>query len=158
MVLRSDEVRKDVAGLGHTTPAPARPGEGLYRPELTDATYDALLDRARAALGLGESVVLDASWSSGRHRQAAAELAATTSSDLVELRCVVAPDIAGQRIRRRLAAGGDPSDATPDVAAAMATRFDPWPEATVLDTSGRVQDVGLAALAALGTPPETSAV
>jgi len=134
-VLRSDEVRKDLAGLDHRRAAPAAFGEGLYRPELTAATYAALLERAGTALALGEPVILDASWSSSRQRRAAADLAAATSSDLVELCCVAPAGLAEARIRDRLAAGTDPSDATPAVAAAMAGAFDPWPSATSVDTT-----------------------
>jgi aminoglycoside phosphotransferase family enzyme/predicted kinase len=137
-VLRSDEVRKDVAGLSHATSAVAPPGDGIYRSGMTDATYRTLLDRARTALELGETVVLDASWSADRHRQAARAVAAATSSDLVELRCVAPPDLTERRIARRLAVGGDPSDATPAVAAAMTARFDPWPTATGVDCAGRL--------------------
>lgn len=150
-VLRSDEVRKDVAGVGHATVAIAAPGEGLYRPELTGTTYGALLERARTALELGESVILDASWSSGRHREAARKLAETTSSDLVELRCDAPVEVTEQRIRDRLAAGADPSDATPAVAAAMADRFEPWPTASTVDTAATVESaLGQALDAALG--------
>ncbi len=147
-VLRSDEVRKDIVGLGHATAAIAAPGEGLYDSETTDATYDALLDRARTALELGESVILDASWSSDRHRQAARTLADVTASDLVELRCVAPPAVTEQRITKRLTTGGDPSDATPAVAAAMAEWFDPWPTAVPVDTGGTIADTVAAALAA----------
>jgi aminoglycoside phosphotransferase family enzyme/predicted kinase len=155
-VLRSDEVRKDVAGIPHTTPAHAAPGEGLYRPEMTGATYDAVLGRARTALLLGETVIVDASWSAARHREAAREVADATSSDLVELCCVTPASVAEERIRSRLAAGGDPSDATPAVAAAMAGRFDPWPSSSTVDSGGAL-DLSLAqALAAAGwlTPGE----
>jgi len=138
-VLRSDEVRKDIAGLGHAMAAIAAPGEGLYRPDMTDATYDGLLGRAKTALSLGESVILDASWSAERHRRAAADVADATSSDLVELHCVAPAPLAEQRIRRRLRRGGDPSDATPAVAAAMAVRFDPWPAASLVDTAGDLE-------------------
>ena len=149
-VLRSDEVRKDVAGIPHTTAAQAAPGEGIYRPEMTDATYDAVLARARTALQLGETVILDASWSAARHREAARAVADATASDLVELCCVAPAAVAGERIRKRLAAGGDPSDATPAVAAAMAARFDPWPSSSAVDCGGAL-DVSLAqALAAAG--------
>ena len=137
-VLRSDELRKDIAGVGHTTRVPAGPGEGLYRPELTDATYRALLERARTALGLGVSVILDASWSDRRHRDAAADLARGCTGDLVALHCVAPPEVAAARIRARLARGDDASDATPGVLAAMAARFDPWPGAAAIDTSGAV--------------------
>jgi uncharacterized protein len=138
-VLRSDEVRKDVTGLGHATAAIAAPGEGLYQPSVTDETYDAMLQRARVALELGGSVILDASWAADRHRQAARKVAEDTATDSVELRCAAPPELADQRIRARLAAGGDPSDATPAVAAAMAGRFDPWPAASVVDTAGTLE-------------------
>ncbi|OWY59341.1 hypothetical protein B7486_75080, partial [cyanobacterium TDX16] len=46
------------------------------------------------------------------------------------------PDVTADRMRRRAARGGDPSDATPEVAAQLATAADPWPEAVALDTSG----------------------
>ena len=138
-VLRSDEVRKDIAGVGHAVPAVEAPGEGLYRPEMTDATYGALLERASTALDLGESVILDASWSSNHHRDGARRVADATRSDLVELRCVAPPEMTEHRIRDRLGTGGDASDATPAVARAMADRFDPWPTATTIDTSGGVR-------------------
>jgi len=149
-LLRSDEVRKDIAGLGHTTAAPAAPGEGLYAPHMTDAAYGALLDRARTALTLGESVVLDASWSSARHRHAAAEVAAATSADLVGLLCVAPSDVATRRIGARLARGGDASDATPAVAAAMAERFEGWPAACPVDTGGPLPASVAQALAGVG--------
>jgi aminoglycoside phosphotransferase family enzyme/predicted kinase len=149
-LLRSDEVRKDVAGIPHTTAAVAAPGEGLYGHEMTNATYDAVLERARTALSLGETVIVDASWSAARHREMAAEVAEASASDLVELCCVAPASVAEQRIRIRLAAGGDPSDATPAVATAMALRFDRWPSSSILDT-GEALDASLAqALAAAG--------
>ena len=154
-VLRSDEVRKDIAGLGHATPAPSAPGEGLYRPEFTDATYRALIDRARTALELGESVILDASWSDRRHREMAAEVARATASDLAELECVAPTAVAEARLRRRLAGGRDASDATPDVAAAMAIRFDPWPVASVVDTAAPLRLALDTALAAVGSADGT---
>jgi uncharacterized protein len=86
-VLRSDEVRKDLAGLGHYDRNHAGYGEGLYRPEHTAATYAELLARARVALTRGESVILDASWTSADERSAARSLARTTSSDLAEIEC-----------------------------------------------------------------------
>ena len=147
-VLRSDEVRKDIAGLGHGTAAIAAPDKGLYRPQLTDAVYGALLERARTALGLGESVILDASWSSAHHRDAARSLAGATSSDLVELCCMAPSGVAEQRILGRLAAGHDPSDATPAVATAMANRFEPWPSASSVDTSGTLEHSVAQAVAA----------
>jgi hypothetical protein len=44
--------------------------------------------------------------------------------------------MAAARIRQRVAAGGDASDATPAIAAALAAAADPWPEASAVDTTG----------------------
>ena len=63
VVLRSDVVRKELAGLDPYEYAPAPLGEGLYTPAATTRTYEELLHRARVALELGEPVVLDVSWS-----------------------------------------------------------------------------------------------
>jgi aminoglycoside phosphotransferase family enzyme/predicted kinase len=135
-VLRSDEIRKELAGLAPTTPADAPFGEGIYTPAGTERTYDTLLDRATVALGLGESVVLDASWTHEPWRAAARAIAERTRSELVELRCSAPTAVAAKRMHRRQAAHNDPSDATPAIAATMAASMPPWPTATTIDTSG----------------------
>jgi predicted kinase len=61
-------------------------------------------------------------------------MAASTSTDVVEILCQAPTDVATERIRARGRRGIDPSEATPEVAAAMASRFDPWPNATVVRT------------------------
>jgi uncharacterized protein len=140
-VLRSDVVRKELAGLAPTVPAPAGFREGLYTEQATAATYGELLHRTEHALRMGSSVVVDASWSNERWRNAARSLADVTSSDLVELCCATTPEVAAHRLRRRTAVGGDPSDADEVVAAEMATVADPWPRATVIDTTRAPDDV-----------------
>ncbi|ABD11625.1 hypothetical protein ThrDRAFT_03274 [Frankia casuarinae] len=130
----SDPATSDPADGDPATSDP-RFGTGRYAPEITDATYAEMLRRAEAALARGERVVLDASWSSARHRRAAAELAASVCADLVELHCVTAPEVAAARIGRRAAAGTDPSEATMAIHRAMAARADPWPSATVVRTA-----------------------
>lgn len=140
-VLRSDVVRKELAGLAPTDRSAAAPvGEGLYRAEVGDATYAELLARAEDLLARGRSVVLDASWSSAAHRGRARDLADRAVADLVELRCELAPDLVAQRIAAREALGRDASDADATVAAALAAAADPWPEAAVVDTSGAAGD------------------
>lgn len=133
-LLRSDEVRKDLAGVGHLEHRRAGFREGLYAPEATEATYTELLDRARRLLEMGEPVVLDASWTDRRWRDAAAGVAREASSPLVELRCDAPADVAAARIAARGAT--DASDATTDVAGAMARVADAWPTARTIETSG----------------------
>ena len=147
-LLRSDRVRKELADLDPVASAAAPYRSGVYQPAATDATYRTLLDRARTLLGRGESVVLDASWSDARQRQAAGELAAATHSDLVELRCMAPAAVAAARLRAR-AGTGDPSDADAGIAAAMAVDFTPWPAAVDVDTSGAPAAAAAAALAAV---------
>jgi len=85
-VIRSDEVRKELAGLVSSDAAAAPLDERLYSPEWTELTYESLCERARALLANGRSVVLDASWSTQRWRASAAQAVVETSSDLVALR------------------------------------------------------------------------
>ena len=56
----SDRVRKELAGIAATDRRPAGMGEGIYTPELSAKTYQALLDRAEEALQQGAAgVILD---------------------------------------------------------------------------------------------------
>lgn len=135
VVLRSDVVRKELAGLPATTSAAAPVGEGIYTAEAGDRTYATLLARARTGLAHGESVVLDASWADAGRRAEARALADELAADLVELCCVAPAEVTVERLCRR-ATTGDASDAGPEVAAAMAAAWAPWPEAEVVDTRG----------------------
>ena len=136
VVVSSDRIRKELAGLGATARTGDAFGEGLYDARHSAATYDALLARAATALGQGETVVLDASWGTAADRAAAAALAEATASELHQMRCEVAADTARSRLEARAARGDDPSDAGVAVARALAERADPWAEATTVDTSG----------------------
>jgi aminoglycoside phosphotransferase family enzyme/predicted kinase len=131
VLLGSDRVRKELAGLTPQTDAAATYRHGIYTAAWTDRTYAELLTRAEALLRRGETVVLDASWNAVRHRRAAAGVAADTHSPLIALRCEVAPDVAAGRLRDRRRAA---SDADARIAAAMAADADPWPDAATIRT------------------------
>jgi aminoglycoside phosphotransferase family enzyme/predicted kinase len=133
-VLRSDEIRKDLAGLPQAPADPGGFGVGLYAPETSDRVHAEMLDRAAGRLALGEGVVLDASWSAGARRVAARRVASACDAEIIEIRCRLAPAIASARIQARRAAGGDPSDATPEIAERLTASADPWPEARSIDT------------------------
>lgn len=148
--LRSDEVRKELAGLPAGARALAGVGEGIYDVRGTDATYAALLDRARLLLGMGESVVLDATFHEPRWRAAVTQLAADAVADLTALGCVVPVEVAAARAARRLEVGLDVSDAHEAVVRAMASTAVPWPDATIIDTNGAPDAAISAALAAIG--------
>ena len=149
-VVRSDEVRKEAAGLRPTDRAVAAYGEGLYTPASSDLTYAELLRRAQVATSRGESVILDASWASADQRDRARCVARATHSELVELRCDCPADVAITRLSGRLALGTDASDATADVADRIRARFAPWPGARVIDTTETVNASATEALRWLG--------
>lgn len=154
-LLRSDEVRKDLAGIPHDAQVHECFRKGLYQPEVTAATYQELLSQARTALELGESVVLDATFTDRYWRETAAALATATSSELVELRCELGLAEAAARLAARVPGEAYGSDATVEVAAAMASSADPWPSAITVDTSGSPARSLEAALQAL-TPEPTA--
>lgn len=129
-VLRSDVIRKGLAGLAPTTPASAPVGEGIYRREMTELTYATMFDEASKLVSMGQSVILDATFADARHRQMASALAEATSTDLVELRCDCPRDLAARRAGARR---GDASDAGESVAREMSQ--DPWPDSVTIDTT-----------------------
>ncbi|POM27797.1 2-phosphoglycerate kinase [Actinomadura rubteroloni] len=139
-VLGSDRVRKELAGLTPETSAAAPYATGLYAPEHTRRTYAELAGRAARLLRRGETVVLDASWTSAEHRALAAEAAQREHADLVAIECRAPGDVTAARLRNR---GPGASDADRDTARSMAGRADPWPEAVPLDTTGPALDRAL---------------
>ncbi len=154
-VVRSDEVRKELAGLGSGDHVAAGLDEGLYRPAVNDATYNEMLARAREALGLGQSVVLDATWRHPRWRDAAAALAGQASAELVEIRCVAPVEVAVERVVHRLREGTDPSDATEQVARALSAADTGWATAAEVDTSGDPEVAVASALSRVVGPMQT---
>ncbi|MFC7384423.1 bifunctional aminoglycoside phosphotransferase/ATP-binding protein [Sphaerisporangium rhizosphaerae] len=148
-LLSSDRIRKEMAGLTPRTRAAAPFEEGIYRPEWTERTYGELLSRAERLLGLGEPVVLDASWTGAAHRSDAERVARRTFTDLVALRCAAPARVVAERLARRTAGVSDAGQA---VSEAMAARTPPWPGAVEIDTGGAVEDALDQALGALRPP------
>ncbi|MGW4546665.1 AAA family ATPase [Streptomyces violaceorubidus] len=146
VLLSSDRLRKEMAGLSAQQTAAADYGEGLYTPEWTARTYAGLLDRAAALLAIGESVVVDATWVDSAQREAARRTAEIADADLVALHCHVPGDVAAARLRSRTPGA---SDADLDVADAMSAQEQPWPEAVSVDTSASLGSAVAQALAAV---------
>ena len=131
-VLSSDRIRKELAGVPAERRCAAPWGAGIYTAAWTERVYAELLGRAGRLLALGESVIADASFTSPAQRDAAAQAAAATHADLVQLRCTAPAEVARQRLTART---GGISDADADIARQMAAVEAPWPEAVTIDTS-----------------------
>jgi predicted kinase len=114
----------------------ARFGEGIYTPEFTSRTYQHLADQAEQLLALGETVVVDASFSIGEQRDLLRSVGNLASADVIELRCFAPQEALENRLRSRAAQPAAFSDADSDIAARMTATTDPWPEAQAIDTQG----------------------
>ncbi len=111
-VYSSDIVRKELAGVALERREQLPYGAEIYGPELTRATYAALLDRAAQALGEGRSVVLDATFLERAWREAAVGLAARHGAHPILFECRCPAEIVEQRLRYRAQEPGQVSEAT----------------------------------------------
>lgn len=158
-LLSSDHLRAELASTGQIDGGIGRFGAGRYSPAHRARVYDELLDRARGLLARGVSVILDASWTGQEDRRRAETLAGDVAAELIALRCACPRDLAHQRIGDRR---GSESDATAEIADAMAASDVAWPGAGTLDTSAPlIETVAVAEEAwrrgaTSSTPPETA--
>ncbi|MBI1914803.1 MAG: AAA family ATPase [Planctomycetes bacterium] len=106
-VVRSDEVRKELAGLPHGAP-PAGARDEFYSREWSERTYAECLRRAEERLGQGKRVLVDANFREERRRQDFLEAAARLCVPAVVLLCRASPEVVKARLASR---HGDPSDA-----------------------------------------------
>lgn len=121
-VVRSDVVRKELAGLPADAPAPAADLAGFYTPEMTERTYAECLRRAEQLVFDGWRVAVDASYAAERHRRQFLDAAARFAVPGVFFHCQAPPEVAARRLAARR---HDPSDADWAVHRAMTTRWEP---------------------------------
>ncbi|MEV0029999.1 AAA family ATPase [Nocardia sp. NPDC050793] len=153
-MLSTDRIRTELAAARILTGESGDFGAGKYSPANKARVYNELLDRARALLASGVSVILDASWVDEGERRRAAELAEQTRSDLVQLRCTCPRELAAGRLRER--PSGD-SEATPAIAEAMVATAAPWSGTTDLDTATPIDDTVAVAHRAWSAHPRADA-
>ncbi len=149
-VVRSDVVRKELAGLAETDSARAGFGHGLYTDAARDEVYAACFERAGEQLFAGRRVVVDASFTLERWREGLLALGRRWGVPVTLLRCEAPEAVVLDRLGRR---SGDASDA--DAAIYRQTTWEPEvaSAATVAPVdAGRSAEVALqAALAAIRT-------
>ncbi|WP_081655649.1 AAA family ATPase [Halopiger goleimassiliensis] len=123
---RSDEVRKQLF------PDPE------YTSAETQATYDELLERARADLEAGSNVVLDATFRTTRLRERAATLADDAGADVVFTRVTCDADVVETRLEERT---NSVSDADLRVYNLVKESFEPLErDHVVIDNSGSLEE------------------
>ena len=107
-VVRSDLVRKELAGLAQGAAAPSAYEAGIYTHAMTERTYAECLRRAEALLFEGERVLVDASFLRDSHRRLFLEAAKRWRVPSRLFLCQADPAVIQDRLRHR---HGDASDA-----------------------------------------------
>lgn len=108
----SDIVRKELAGVPLDRREALPYGSDIYGKELTEATYQTLLDRAEQDLRSGKSVVLDATFLNSAWREAAAVLGSRYGARVILVECRCPISIVQERLRYRPQEPGQVSEAT----------------------------------------------
>lgn len=132
--LRSDAVRKHLAGV----PLQQRGDQSLYSPEMTQKTYDRLMDLGLTLAKAGFTVILDAKYDRVALRQPALDQAQQAGFPIHILHCDAPQAVLEQRVQQR---SGDIADAT--VAVLQQQMMEPFTETEqpwvkTLDTTGDV--------------------
>lgn len=128
-LLRSDVVRKELAGLAPDTPQREPFEQGIYAPEFSRRTYEALRERAAKALRQGRgAVVLDASFASRQERQLTLALAQQEAAQAYVVECACPEEVVRQRLEVRLEAGRDASDGRWELYQQQRAAFEPCTE------------------------------
>ncbi len=109
--LRSDEVRKDLHGVERSQHRFEMYRDGIYSPNATERTYEALFKMARQYLAQGRSIILDASFINYEYRRRARQLAYEAKARFRIIECTAPDDIIKQRLKTRLTQENEPSDA-----------------------------------------------
>jgi hypothetical protein len=106
--IRSDAVRKHLGGVE----LDAKGDASLYSSEMTQKTYDRLLDLGIKLAAQGYTVILDGKYDRQATRSQVIQAAQTHQISLEILHCTAPDEVLQQRVQQRQ---GDISDATTDV-------------------------------------------
>jgi aminoglycoside phosphotransferase family enzyme/predicted kinase len=111
VVVRTDAVRRQLAGVPWHHRSESGIGAGLYTPEMTTRTYARCLELARDLLAARWTVILDGVFARRPERDAARALARDLDVDVEVVWCDAPEAILRQRLRERARVGQDLSEA-----------------------------------------------
>jgi len=123
--LRSDLVRKQLAGLEELQRSDSGLNEGLYTRDATDRVYRQLGEFARLGLSAGLNVITDATCLRRLQRERFYVAADLAGSRMVIAYCDAPQHVLEERISSRQAAGADASEANLDVLQAQSADLEP---------------------------------
>jgi aminoglycoside phosphotransferase family enzyme/predicted kinase len=119
---QSDRVRKESLSVSDQHVVPF--GHGLYRPGMRHQVYLRLLSLAQEAVKKGSSVILDATFSHRKWRDAVRLLAADLDTNIIFVQCICREETIRQRLKDREKTSGL-SDARLEHFSQMVDDFEP---------------------------------
>src|SRR5262245_21527713 len=125
IVVRTDAVRKRLAGLALSERRQAGFGEGLYQPEMAERTYTEAMSVAMKILESGWPVVVDGAFSSAAQRGLARASAMRAGVAFAVLWCDAPDAVLAERLRRRAHEPGEVSDAGVALLPQHRARYEP---------------------------------
>ena len=140
-LLRSDVIRKELAGTPTAHACSDAFDTGLYAPAMSRRTYAELRQRAERLLRLGKTVIVDASFARSAERQAFLALAGELALPVRLLHVHCDRATAMTRLAQRRADGLDASDGRAELVDAQAASFEPpgsGPGLITIDSSAAV--------------------
>lgn len=137
--VRSDIMRKQLAGLAPLEKSNSGTDAGIYSPERADETYQAMADLAAMLLREGENVIIDSACLLASQRQMLTS--ASEPGPCVIVYADAPGSVLRERIWQRQRASDDPSEATVDVLNRQIQRFEPPKGDNVIrvDAGGQVE-------------------
>ncbi|MBN1548118.1 MAG: AAA family ATPase [Syntrophaceae bacterium] len=145
LTIKMDVIRKELLEIPVTEHRLDDFGQGIYSDDITGHVYGKALEKAASILGLGKSVIIDASYKKKEHRLAARDLAADLKADFFIVECVCPDSCARSRLETRMKVLGEASDGRPQIYDAQQKDFDavvefPPSVHLKLDTDGHIKD------------------
>ncbi|NLW35058.1 MAG: AAA family ATPase [Syntrophorhabdus aromaticivorans] len=111
IILRSDEIRKEITGIRPGTHAYSAFRKGIYTQELTRQVYCTLLEKAINHAKKGRKVIVDATYLKASQRKDFFQTCMENGLNPFFIHCFAAEDVLKTRIRERIREGTDVSDA-----------------------------------------------
>jgi predicted kinase len=124
VMISSDVVRKQLAGIPQTERKYDGFQSGIYSLEFTRKTYDTMFGMAFRLLANGQNVIIDASFKKRDERLTARQMAAKADADFVMIECVLNDEEIKRRLVKRSASGTSVSDGRLEILGEQKADFD----------------------------------
>lgn len=125
ITVRSDAVRKLLAGVAFEQSQVVPYEQGIYGVDMTERTYQTMLDYARSIVDSGRWAILDATYAQRAQRLNAAAFARSLGVEFAIIQCSAPRVELERRLDLRARLHRDISDATRDILDEQLRRFEP---------------------------------